>query len=220
MDFSNGQISSSGRDAVELIAVDRKTAGTAYAAIVIAVALLLVLFIKLRAAESGIMPVIFLIAFISVVVISAKKIIFLMCKKNKAVLEFDADNFIFNGEPIKWADMRKITYKEFIKRSRYSRYNITVHYERPMGANPLGSKKVITPVELTGDTVFKAGSKETAQLIADKFYKYYGAVHGVMLKKSFFSDTYELKQVSGKNVLQTETLPGADSPAEMPQMFR
>ncbi|MCL2335051.1 MAG: hypothetical protein FWC57_03200 [Endomicrobia bacterium] len=227
MDFSNGQISSSRRDLAEIPAVDRETVTMGYVSLIMAGAFIMILLehgvhafrmrpiIRQYMALFTIRPAIALIIAIALVLCSVffgKSIIFALCKKESILLEFDADKFIFNSKAVKWEELRKITYAELITISRSARYNITV-YLQPAGEAPL-------PCEITGNTIFKASYKKIVQLIADKFYKYYGAVHGVMLKKSFFSDTYELKPVSGKNILQTETLPGADSPVEMPQMFK
>ena len=121
----------------------------------------------------------------------------------------------------------QITYGEFPD-SKNNRYHITIHYEY------ITKEKVIkdilkkeqfvkTDVKeklsmlITEGIVLKISSKKISRLIADKFYQYYGASHGVMLKKHLFLRKYELRPSSG----QIKNMPqNTDSSIQIPKMFR
>lgn len=210
MDFYNGQISYDGLDTIEIPAVDKKAATSLFSTVMIAIVLAMVILIKFGGAPKPvILPVVFM-ALMFCVFFLGKRIVFLLCKNKKVILQFDPENFTFNGETVKWADMQKITYREFTGKGRGragASYYIRIYCGKEF-------------VEITGNTVLKISSKEAAKLIADKFYRYYGFSHGVMLEKSFFSGNYKLTPASQKDVLQKDTAQSTDSPAGTPKMFR
>jgi len=218
MDFFNEQIYD-GRDAVEIPVVDKKAATSTFSAVMVAVVIAMFLSAKFGGfSKPVILPIIFMVLILCILFLG-KSVIFLLLKKNKVVFEFNPENFIFNGEAIKWADMQKITYREFTGKGRGragASYYIRIYCGIAKEEFAKTEVKEKYFIEITGNTVLKISSKEAAKLIAEKFYRYYGFSQGVMLKKSFFSGNYELKPVSQKDVLQKDT----DSSIETTKMFR
>jgi len=231
VDFSNGKISSAGHDTIEIPVVNRKIILGVYQ-IVIILSILLIFsfsdFIIAMLPQSKLIAVLlipFLVASVVGLLFCVKQIIFSF-SKNKVMLEFDNEKFIFNGEIIKWADILKITCSDsfWIRRGVILRdsYNITISCEY---IAYVGCAKEYISKELTKNNSLKIGVGKTVKLIADKFYQYYGTLHGVvMLKDGFLPSfiypiTYELKQVSRKDVFQEDSLKSKDE-IKLPNMFR
>ncbi|MCL2144280.1 MAG: hypothetical protein FWH43_02110 [Endomicrobia bacterium] len=232
MNFSDEQILYIGRDAVEIPVVNKTAAQITYYAIITLPIIAIFLFIDKWFFKSGIgiWPIYILAVFIFGGIFLNKSIIFLLCGKKKVIFEFNSENFIYNGKAVKWADMQKISYGEF-PNGKNNLYHIKIYYkglaEEKIVKDILkkeGSSKIIAKephhMEIINDIVLKISSKKMTKLIADKFYQYYGALHGVMLKENFFFKKYELKSVSGQNIGQKNPAKSADSEIQLPKLFK
>ncbi|MCL2799848.1 MAG: hypothetical protein FWD54_06205 [Endomicrobia bacterium] len=225
MDFSNEQITYTGRDVVEIPAVNKTTADLMFVPIIVMPILLMLLFIRFEGfLKFGILPVVILFMFGGIFL--SKQIIFLLCSKKKVMFEFNNENFIYDGKTIKWADMRKIVYEEFALHGKHRHYHITIYYfiKGKVVKDILKKQDVVVDVEeefnITKSIIFKMSSGKIAKLIADKFYRYYGSSNDVMLKKNILFRQYGLKPVSQKNILQKSAAQNTDNSVKIPKMFR
>lgn len=242
MSFSHEQISYTGQDITEIPAVYERTADQ-IATILILLALGAFPASVLISVETDFKYTwqIFA-AYLFVVLFLLRPTTFLLCcllrEKTKVIFEFNAEGFICNKKTVKWADIRKIEYTEFGNPFRFynkrpikpTPYYITIHCEH------ITEEKIIKKDELKkteyetnvtkpfsikiiGDDVLKVSSQKAVNFIADKFYHYYGALHGVMLKKHY-ANCYKLAPISQKDVLQTNTLSSAGSSNQLPKVFK
>ncbi len=227
MKHSNN-LSYDGKDTIEIPAVSKKTSDAAILIIMSAIMVFIALNIDKMFIFSALLIFVSIACVISIYLL-IKPIMFLLCKKKNIKFEFNAEGFVYSGKTIKWADIKKIEYKEFIYQSKHTRYHIKVYYEgmwivNDVLKNKKNEVKRLIPLEITENIILKPGSKKIAELIADKFYRYYGAANGLMLKKRLFMNKYELKpylqQKTGyehKAEVFTDT---PDNTAQIPSLFR
>ena len=212
MNFSNEQ-TYAGRDIVEIPAISKKALNLIFLAMIPVVSVLFAwLMMMLDLSKFGIWLICVLVMFVCCGFFLAEKLAFSFCKKKKVEFEFTAENFIYNGKAIKWADMQKISY--IWSGSGKSRHisHISVYYENTVAGTNF---KVHSIMEIAENITLKISLSKVKKLIADKFYHYYGSLHGVMLKKRFFWSCYKLTPISRKDALQN-----ANSSNQLPKIFK
>ena len=175
---TNKQISYNVSDIIEIPVVNEKYARLTLFILLLTPAILLNVYLWTN--DRNFSVAIFLFLALMLCVLSFyKNFIFLICRNEKITLGFNYENIIYDDIKIKWADIWKIKYNEF-RPSKHNYYHITIF-----------SKNGIHII--TKDKVFKTSSGKIVNLIAAKFYQYYGVLHGSMLKKRTFLKSYELK---------------------------
>ncbi|MDR1696554.1 MAG: hypothetical protein LBR69_08035 [Endomicrobium sp.] len=244
MEFFNEQMLFSGKDTVEIPCANKRAVELVrFIAVFLAAALFVPVIIILPAfpikdlAEHRKGLLLIFAAVGAVYIFLTKLIILSLYGKNKFIFEFNNEGFIAGGKAIKWADMQAISYGEYSLRRRNDSYYITIYYEQI--AKEKITKDVLTKpetgksdvkdkffAEITKGIILKMNSEKAAKLIADKFYQYYGTSQGLMLKKqlpviSFLKGfDYKIEQISGKGVLQKDTVQSEGSSIQIPNMFR
>ena len=171
------------RDVVEIPAININRKPT-WLIVVIIVFWLLLICVVIQMNPSIVMPtlIIMTVCIIGCLFFSDTIIylfVFLLWKKKKIKFEFSAENLICDGKAIKWTDIRRIYFSEIDSRSMNNFVYLTVDYEQNVEDKVKNEK---FDVYMVKGSLFRS-PEEVLKLIADKYYQYFGVLHGTVLKK-------------------------------------